>query len=114
MRIWIDMTAAAHPLVFRPVIYRLQQAGHEVHVTSRDYGQTLGLLDRLGIDHVPLGSHGGERRARKLAALFTRGRAMRRLGRARGPFDLAAAHGSNDLPIAARLLGVPAVDLFDY
>ena len=108
------MTAAAHPLVFRPVIDRLQQAGHEVLVTSRDYGQTLGLLDRLGIEHTPLGSHAGESRLRKVAALASRSRAMRRFGRRHGPFDLAAAHGSNDLPIAARLLRVPAVDLFDY
>ena len=108
------MTAAAHPLVFRPVIDRLQVAGHEVHVTSRDYGQTLGLLDRLGIEHTPLGHHAGESRARKASALVTRGREMRRFGKSRGPFDLAAAHGSNDLPIAARLLGIPAVDLFDY
>jgi uncharacterized protein len=114
MRIWIDMTAAAHPLVFRPIIERLRDAGHSVRVTSRDYGQTLGLLDRLGIEHTPLGRHGGESRARKVAALVTRGREMRRFGKANGPFDLAAAHGSNDLPIAARLLGIPAVDLFDY
>jgi predicted glycosyltransferase len=29
-------------------------------------------------------------------------------------FDLAACHGSNDLPIAARRLGIPAADMFDY
>jgi len=108
------MTAAAHPLVFRPVIDRLRHAGHDVHVTSRDYGQTLGLLDRLGIEHTPLGRHAGESRTRKIAALASRSRAMRRFGKERGPFDLAAAHGSNDLPIAARMLGIPAVDLFDY
>ena len=107
------MTAAAHPLVFRPVIERLRSDGHEVLVTSRDYGQTLGLLDRLGIDHTPLGSH-GESRARKVAALVSRSRAMRRFGKRNGPFDVAAAHGSNDLPIAARSLGIPAVDMFDY
>ena len=108
------MTAAAHPLVFRPVIERLEAAGHEVRVTSRDYGQTIGLLDRMGIAHTPLGRHAGESRVRKVTALLTRGREMRRFGKAAGPFDLAVAHGSNDLPIAARLLGIPAVDLFDY
>jgi predicted glycosyltransferase len=36
-----------------------------------------------------------------------------RWARGRG-FALAAAHGSNDLPIAARALGIPAVDMFDY
>ena len=38
---------------------------------------------------------------------------MRRFGKRRG-FDLALAHGSNDLAIAARRLKIPAVNMFDY
>jgi predicted glycosyltransferase len=113
MRIWIDMTASAHPLVFRPIIMLLREQGHEVEVTARDYAQTLELLRMLGIEHTAFGRHGGESRARKLAALFTRARAMRRFAKGK-QFDLAACHGSNDLPIAARRLGIPAVDMFDY
>src|SRR5436189_45680 len=37
MRVWVDCTAAAHPLVLRPIIERLQGAGHEVSVTAREY-----------------------------------------------------------------------------
>jgi predicted glycosyltransferase len=44
MRVWFDMTAPAHPIVFRPVIAQLQRMGHEVRVTARDYAQTLPLL----------------------------------------------------------------------
>jgi predicted glycosyltransferase len=113
MRIWIDMTAPAHPLVFRPIIQRLREQGHEVEVTARDYAQTLELLDMLGIEHTAFGSHGGESRARKVAALFTRARQMRKFAKGK-QFDLAACHGSNDLPIAARRLGIPAADMFDY
>jgi predicted glycosyltransferase len=113
MRIWIDMTAPAHPLVFRPIIKRLREQGHEVEVTARDYAQTLQLLDMLGIDNTAFGRHGGESRARKLAALFSRGHQMRKFAEGRH-FDLAACHGSNDLPIVARRLGIPAVDMFDY
>jgi uncharacterized protein len=113
MRIWIDMTAPAHPLVFRPIIQRLREQGHEVEVTARDYAQTLELLDMLGIEHTAFGSHGGESRARKLAVLFTRARQMRKFAKGKH-FDLAACHGSNDLPIAARRLGIPAADMFDY
>ncbi|MDQ3849680.1 MAG: DUF354 domain-containing protein [Actinomycetota bacterium] len=112
MRLWFDMTAPAHPLVFRPVIARLREAGHEVVVTARDYAQTLPLLDRLGIEHVALGRHGGASRARKLVALFARTSRMRRFG-GRG-FDLAIAHGSNDLALAAAQLRIPAVNTFDY
>ncbi|HEV7807000.1 MAG TPA: DUF354 domain-containing protein [Solirubrobacteraceae bacterium] len=113
MRLWFDMTAPAHPLVLRPVIERVRAAGHEVVVTAREYAQTVELLERLGIEHVVLGRHGGASRVRKLAALLTRTARMRRVGD-RGGFDLAVAHGSNDLALAARSLGIPALNTFDY
>jgi predicted glycosyltransferase len=113
MRIWIDMTAPAHVLVFRPIIPRLRAAGHEVEVTARDYAQTLDLLELHGMDHVAFGRHGGASRLRKLGSLVARAQAMRRFGRGKG-FDLAVAHGSNDLAIAARRLKIPAVNMFDY
>ena len=107
------MTAPAHPLVLRPVIERLRAQGHEVMVTARDYAQTLELLDRLGLEHTRLGAHGGASRTRKLLALAGRTRKMGRFGRANG-FDLAVAHGSNDLALAAARLRIPAVNTFDY
>jgi predicted glycosyltransferase len=112
VRVWFDMTAPAHPVVFRPVIDRLRQAGHDVDVTARDYAQTLPLLDRLGIPYTAIGRHGGASRVRKLTALAGRTARMRRHGR-RG-YDLAVAHGSNDLALAAASLRIPAVNTFDY
>jgi predicted glycosyltransferase len=112
MRIWIDMTAPAHPVVFRPVIEQLRQRGHEVRVTARDYAQTLELLDLLGIEHVAIGRHAGASRLRKLASLISRTARVRRA--AGGPFDLAAAHGSNDLALAAAWARIPAANMFDY
>ena len=106
MKIWIDMTAPAHVLVFRPIIPRLRAAGHEVEVTARDYAQTLELLELHGMEHTAFGRHGGASRLRKLGSLLSRSRAMRRFGRKQG-FDLAVAHGSNDLAIAARRLQHP-------
>jgi predicted glycosyltransferase len=113
LRLWFDMTAPAHPLVLRPVIERLRAAGHEVVVTAREYAQTVELLQRLGIDHVVLGRHGGASRVRKLTALLARTTRMHRVG-ARGGFDLAVAHGSNDLALAAAALRIPVVNTFDY
>ena len=106
------MTAPAHPVVFRPIIRLLRDAGHEVEVTARDYAQTIPLLKRMGIDHVAVGRHGGASRARKLQALAGRTWKMRRF--AKGRFDLAVAHGSNDLALAAASLRIPAVNTFDY
>ena len=107
------MTAPAHVLVFRPIIGHLRAAGHEVTVTARDYAQTLELLALHRIWHVAFGRHGGASRARKLASLM--GRTVRARGLARrGGFDLAFAHGSNDLALAAASLRIPAVNMFDY
>jgi hypothetical protein len=113
MRIWVDMSAPAHVLVLRPIIERLRALGHTVEVTSRDYAQTQALLELHGMEHTPIGRHGGASRLRKAARLGARTTAMVRFGRGRS-FDLALAHGSNDLAIAARLLGVPEANMHDY
>jgi predicted glycosyltransferase len=106
------MTAPAHPLVLRPVIARLRDAGHDVHVTARDYAQTLEILRRLGIPYTAIGAHGGASRSAKLRALVSRTRHMVGFGRRR--FDLALGHGSNDIALAAAALRIPAVNTFDY
>jgi predicted glycosyltransferase len=41
MKVWIDMTASAHPLVFRPLVEIMKARGDEVEITARDYAQTL-------------------------------------------------------------------------
>ena len=73
LRIWVDCTAAAHPVVLRPVIALLRERGHEVSITARDYGQTEGLLDRFGLEYESFGSprrrrHRRRRRWRSAAA----------------------------------------------
>jgi predicted glycosyltransferase len=112
MRIWFDMTASAHPVVFRPIISRLRDAGHEIEITARDYSQTLGILDRYGMDYAAMGRHPGASRARKVTALAGRTTKLHRW--AKGRFDLAVAHGSNDLALTAAWAGIPAVNMFDY
>jgi hypothetical protein len=113
MRIWVDMSGPAHVLVLRPIIERLRAAGHEIEVTAREYTQTLELLELHGIEHTSLGQHGGASRAAKAGRLAQRTRMMRRFGRGR-EFDLALAHGSNDLALAARSLGIPEANMHDY
>jgi len=113
MRIWVDMSAPAHVLVLRPIIERLRAQGHEVEVTSRDYAQTQQLLDLHGMPHTPIGRHGGASRLVKGYRLAGRTLAMRRFG-SRRQFDLALAHGSNDLALASRWLGIPEANMHDY
>jgi predicted glycosyltransferase len=113
LKIWVDMSAPAHVLVLRPIIERLRDRGHTVEITSRDYAQTQELLQLHGMQHTPIGRHGGASRVRKAYRLGARTLGMLRYGRPRG-FDLALAHGSNDLAIAARVLGIPEANMHDY
>src|SRR3954453_3698152 len=107
------MSGPAHVLVLRPIIERLRRQGHEVLITARGYTQTLELLELHGMDYTLIGQHGGASRVRKLMRLIQRTGGMRRFGKG-GGFDLAIAHGSNDMAIAARLLGIPEANMHDY
>ena len=113
MRVWVDCTAAAHPLVLRPIIGRLEAAGHDVSVTARDYGQTVGVLERLAIPHRIVGRHADAGTFAKGAAVVSRSAALAAWGR-RSRFELAIAHGSVDLAVVASVLRVPSAQMQDY
>src|SRR5438034_1712401 len=107
------MTASAHVLVFRPLIRLLRHGGHEVEVTSREYAQTLQLLELHGIDATVVGRHGGRSRVGKARALASRLSSLGRWAVDRR-FDLALAHGSHELTMTARRLGIPSPTTLDY
>ncbi len=113
MRIWVDITNSPHVVIFRPLIARLRARGHEVTVTAREFAQTVGLLERFGIEHTVVGAHGGGNIRAKGRAAVDRTSSLVRFAR-QERFDLAVAHGSTDQPVAARLAGTPQVTMFDY
>jgi uncharacterized protein len=113
VRVWVDLTNSPHVLVLRPLIEAMREDGHDVQVTARDFAQTLELCALHGIDHTAIGRHRGESRLGKAAGLASRSLALARWARGRR-FDVAVGHGSNDVVVAARLLGVPSVTAFDY
>src|SRR5215213_10115953 len=113
MRIWVDLTNSPHVLVMRPLIERMRAAGHDVEVTARDFAQTLQLLERFRMDHTAIGHHRGGKLADKGVGLVQRSLALTRWARGRG-FDVAMGHGSNDVTVAAKLLGIPSATAFDY
>ena len=113
MKVWIDMTASAHVLVFRPLIRLLREQGDEVEITAREYAQTLELLELHGLEATVLGRHGGRSRLGKARALSSRLRELRRWAKGRD-FDVALAHGSHELTMTARRLGIPSSTTFDY
>jgi predicted glycosyltransferase len=113
MRVWIDLTNTAHVFVLRPLVELLERDGHEVTLTARPLSHTLELLDQWGHPYTPLGRYGGASRLGKARAAAARVPQMLRFGRGRG-FDCALAHGSTDLPPAARALGIPNTTMLDY
>ena len=113
MKIWVDCTAAAHPLVLRPIVERLEAQGHDVFITAREYGQTLGILDRLGLPYTAVGEHGGGSRPGKVWALASRSSRLAKVVWEQRP-QLAIGHGSVDLAVVSASFRVPAVQMQDY
>jgi predicted glycosyltransferase len=113
MRIWVDLTNSPHVLVMRPIIRALERRGARVLVTARDFAQTLDLCERHGLACEPIGRHRGGRLAAKGLGLLSRSAALARWAVGRR-IDFALAHGSNDVTVAAKLLGIPSATAFDY
>jgi predicted glycosyltransferase len=107
------MTASAHVLVFRPLIQIMRGRGDEIEITARDYAQTLQLLELHGLDAEVIGRHGGRSRLQKARQMTHRLGALRRWAKGRA-FDVALAHGSHELTLTARRLGIPSSTTFDY
>jgi predicted glycosyltransferase len=107
------MTASAHVLVFRPLIEIMRGRGDEVEITARDYAQTLQLLELHGLEAEVVGRHGGRARLQKARQMTHRLSALKRWAKDR-EFDVALAHGSHELTLTARRLGIPSSTTFDY
>jgi predicted glycosyltransferase len=107
------MTAAAHVLVFRPLIRILRGRGAEVEVTARSYAQTVELLELHGIEATVFGQHAGRSRLAKARAMARRLGALQRWAKG-SRFDVALTHGSHELTMTAKRLGIPSTTTFDY
>ena len=114
MRIWVDCTAAAHPLVLRPIIERLRARGDEVEITAREYGQTVGILERLGLAHEVVGSHGGGSTAAKGLALARRSGALARWARGRGASTSRSPTARSTSRSSPRRCGSRSAQMQDY
>src|SRR3954465_9427713 len=101
MRIWVDFTNTAHVIVLRPLVERLEAAGHDVELTARPLSHTVELLEDWGRPHTVIGRHGGVRRREKARPPADRVAKLVRWARGRR-FDHALAHGSTDVPPVSR------------
>ena len=113
MRVWIDIDNAPHVQVFRPIISRLRAQGASVEITARGRTFVPELLDAAGISHTVISRGQPAGFAAKATALVSRALSLARFAADRR-FDVAVGHGSRSLPLAARIVRVPNLTMFDY
>lgn len=110
-RALFDICHPAHVHFFRHPIALLRERGWELLVTSRDKEMALGLLDGLGIAHVPISAQRGG--ALGLAReLVVRDWRLWRLARRFRP-DVMAAIGGTFVAHVGALMRVPALAFYD-
>lgn len=114
MRVWIDFDNSPHVHFFAPLIRALEDKGVIVMVTVRSFGQTEELTRFYGIPYRLIGEH---RTPKTVVGRVTAtlGRALRlaRFASGRQP-DFAVGHGSRALALAAWMLRVPSMTIYDY
>ena len=110
---WVDIENPPQVQYLVPLVEGLRRRGHEVRVTARDYGDTFDLLDRRGIDYVPVGRHFGAAKLAKVTGSLRRARTLRKLARSQGRTGFLVS-ASRSAALAARTLGIPSFALCDY
>ena len=113
MRVWVDCTAAAHPLVLRPIVERLRERGHEVEITAREYGQTSGSWTAWGSSTPSSERTAAARPSARRGRWPGAAARSRRWARQRG-FDLALGARLGRPRGRLELLRVPSAQMQDY
>ncbi|MBC8042271.1 MAG: DUF354 domain-containing protein [Rhizobacter sp.] len=120
--VWIDLDNSPHVPLFIPVIRHYQSVSNRrpLVLTARNHAQTLELLQNAGLDHQTkiIGLHYGKSKVLKLYGLAVRALQLAAYIRTqkKNGIDVAVAlsHGSRTMVIAAWLLGIPVITMYDY
>jgi len=113
-KIWFDANNSPHVLVLTPIIKELQRRGYETVITARNYAQTIPLIEKSGLEYQAMGKHGGKSKLGKLVASSNRITELAEYISAQGSISGSFCHGSRELIIASKLLGIPSMAMFDY
>ena len=114
MRGWIDVDNPPQVRYLLPFVRRFEDAGHDVLLTARAYGDTFAILKSEEVPFTAIGASFGKGRTRKLLGLAKRARMLVRHlrdGSTRADFVLT---GSRAAVLAARRLGIPSFVILDY
>ena len=114
MRIWIDLDNSPHAHFFPPIIRRLEEAGYDVLLTARRFGQVEEIAQSHGLDYVVIGRHRTPHFfLTRAAATVVRGLRLSLFARKNRP-AIAVNHGSRAQVLAAWLLRIPVMAIYDY
>ena len=113
MNIWIDLANSPHVVFFKPLIARMQAAGHHVILTMRDFAQTVPLAREYSLAACEIGAHGGASMCAKGKNLAARTISLARFARNRS-IDIAVSHNSYTQILAGRIIGARVVTIMDY
>ncbi|MEN9975188.1 MAG: hypothetical protein RLZZ282_1194, partial [Verrucomicrobiota bacterium] len=113
IKIWIDLENTPHIPFFRPILSELSHAGHRVVLTARDGYQTCEMARFYSLNYQQIGRHYGRRLISKVCGLLVRGCQLVRFAWREKP-TLALNLGSRSQNLAAKLMGIPVVEIMDY
>jgi len=111
--LWIDLDNAPHVPLFRPIFSELNRKNYEHIVTSRDFTQTTQLLKLWQIEHIPVGSHAGKNKIKKVLNLFQRASQLKRIIKSKN-VKTAISHGSRSQLLAAKQMAIKSILMLDY
>lgn len=112
-KIWIDLDNSPHVPFFIPIIEGLERRGYQVFLTARDSYQVCELLRLHRLSCRVVGRHYGKKWILKLLGTALRAVQLLPLVITERPV-LAVSHTSRAQFLAASLLGIPTVIMFDY
>jgi predicted glycosyltransferase len=112
-RIWIDLDNSPHVPFFLPIIEGLERRGYQVLLTARDSYQVCELLNLHQLSCRVIGRHYGKKWILKLLGTLLRAAQLLPLAAKARP-DLAVSHTSRAQFLAASVLRIPTVIMFDY
>ena len=113
LKIWVHFANSPHVPLIAPIIDELKKLGHEVHITVRDFAQTVQLASKHNLKYSVIESHGGKRLLNKGFNLAKSVFSMMSWA-ALKKFDLALSHNSYSQAVAASILRIPMVTMMDY
>ncbi len=91
----------------------LENQGHKIVITIRDFAQVIQLCDRFKISYNLIGMHGGKSKFNKLSNFVLRVSKLVTFAN-NNHFDIALSCGSYFQILAAKMLRIQAITFLDY